>query len=276
MTELLNKTLYKLDNNRFQALKVQAKAFNVSFTGSNIIQDDIFYIMENYAARNNAALKIFKLPIADEDFCAFTCVRKGIIFVVINSSLPLAKQIFAAAHELYHIHCYLSEDDMYLQEHGSLLTSGILDENAEQPEDREANAFASLLLVPSITLAEQMEIHNIDRTHIDIASIVKLMEIFAVPFKAMVLRLHEENDLNERAAIKFLAYPTSEVSNQMNQLNLALRWNTPPSNQFDCAGLSAIIKHNIQEGFLPESRTQEDLARIQELSAILANDKRGV
>ncbi len=40
--------------------------------------------------------RVIYYPIADDEICGF---------VYINSYLPLEKQVFAAAHELYHIWC---------------------------------------------------------------------------------------------------------------------------------------------------------------------------
>lgn len=42
-------------------------------------------------------------PIEDDDICGFVYKFKDKKFVYLNSFIPLEKQIFAAAHELYHI-----------------------------------------------------------------------------------------------------------------------------------------------------------------------------
>ena len=54
-------------------------------------------------ARHDMPFDMLRYPIEDTDLCACTFIRKGRMFVMINSALPLSKQIFAAAHELYHI-----------------------------------------------------------------------------------------------------------------------------------------------------------------------------
>ncbi len=71
--------------------------------------------------------------------------------------MPLLKQIFAAAHELYHIYCYFEGYDSALVQSGSILASGIIDEEAKETEDVEANAFAAILLVPKERLLQVTE-----------------------------------------------------------------------------------------------------------------------
>ena len=67
-----------------------------------------FYIPRLYA------LEILRYPFKDNELWAFTFIKKGTIFLCVNAGLPICKQVFAMAHELYHIHCY-SEDNNTMQ-----------------------------------------------------------------------------------------------------------------------------------------------------------------
>lgn len=75
-----------------------------------------------------------------------------------NSQLILCKQIFAVAHELYHIYCYVEDINQSTITGGSLLNSQIGDEAAVTQEDLEANAFAGLLLMTDKEMREQTDI----------------------------------------------------------------------------------------------------------------------
>lgn len=111
MGNVLDHSLFMQDSKKFMGLSHAVMQFNCLYNGSNIIQDDIFSILVNYARQNQKVLDIFRFPTKDDDFCALTCVQKGRIFVYINSWIPLSNQIFAAAHELYHIWCFIEEKD---------------------------------------------------------------------------------------------------------------------------------------------------------------------
>lgn len=66
----------------------------------------------------------------------------------------------------------------------------------------EANAFAGVLLIPADVLKQQSGIYRIDKNHIGIDEVLTLMEIFSVPYKAMVLRLAEEQIICDALAEK--------------------------------------------------------------------------
>lgn len=258
MNTIIENSLYKHNPARFQLLRKCAHDFNTSYVGSNIIQDDIFSILRNFAEKNKKHMELIKLPIQDDDFCAFTCIRSGELFTVLNSSLPLSKQIYAAAHELYHVYCYISNQDDSLTDNGSLLTADHLDEKSVTQEDMEANAFAALLLVPSTALTEQIDIYDIVRSNISLNDVVKLMDIFAVPFKAIVLRMLEEKILDERAAEQLIQEGTEEnLTRSMTRQYAALRWQKRPSD-VDVGLLPSLLQQNQEEGRLPDNRIYED------------------
>ena len=93
-------------NKSLDKLKSEQLFFNSLYNKNNIVQDDIFSVLENYVARHDMPFELLRYPIGDAELCACTFIRQGRMFVMINSAIPLSKQIFAAAHELYHIFCY--------------------------------------------------------------------------------------------------------------------------------------------------------------------------
>lgn len=259
MNKIITNSLYKQNQNQFQKLKDEVKIFNILYNGNNIIQDDIYNILKNYVSKNENHLELFRLPIKDDDFCAFTCIREGQIFTVLNSFLPVSKQIFAIAHELYHVWCYISDQDDGLSHVGSLLRSENMDEETATREDMEANAFAGLLLVPGIQLQEQMYVYGIDKKKLDLDSIVRLMDIFAVPYKAIVLRLFEENIISERVANQLLEEGTPErLMLSMQMQNVGERWQKRTPDEIDMGVLLNRFKQNKEAQRLSSSRIVED------------------
>lgn len=271
INEIIENSLFKKNPVRFQELRKYVKEFNTSYIGSNIIQDDIFNVACNYVTKNGKHLELLRLPIRDDDFCAFTCVRNGELFTVLNSALPLCKQNFAAGHELYHIWRYISDQDDTFPHSGSLLTAENMDEISVTREDMEANAFAALLLVPNAALNEQIDVYGLDRKKLSLDSIVRLMDIFAVPFKAMVLRLFEEGILDERSTVLLLQQGTTENLNHSMQLqNIAMRWQKRTTDTIDMGILPVLLRKNQEANRLPEQRITEDKQSLEEMNAWLS------
>ena len=266
MNQILANSLYKQNVKRFQKLKEEAKTLNILYNGSNIIQDDIYIVLKNYVSKNDKHLELFRLPIQDDDFCAFTCIREGKLFTVLNSWLPISKQIFATAHELYHVWLYISDQDDSLSNNGSLLRSENMDDDTATREDKEANAFAGLLLVPDLQLLEQIEIYGIDKSKLDLDSVVKLMDIFAVPYKAIVLRLFEENIISEKNAIQLLKEGTIErIEFSMQSQNVGERWKKRTFDEIDLGVVENRLKQNKEADRLSDSRIVEDERTLKDI-----------
>ena len=131
----------------------------------------------------------------------------------------------------------------------------------------EANAFAALLLVPSTALTEKLDVYDIDRRNITLNDIVKLMDIFAVPFKAIVLRILEENILDERAAEQLIQEGTEEnLTRSMNRQYVALRWQKRLCD-VGVGLLTSLLQQNQEEGRLPDNRIYEDREILHKLIA---------
>ena len=85
MNTFLNGILYKVNPDRFRQIRTTAMGFASNYVGNNIIQDDIFSLIENYAKTNEMPLEWIRLPIDDQELCACTFIRGGRIFVIINT-----------------------------------------------------------------------------------------------------------------------------------------------------------------------------------------------
>lgn len=267
MYRALENSLYKKDVKRFRKLQQQVIGFNAVNNGKNIIQDDIFLVMENYVKKQEIPLELLRFPIKDEEFCACTFIREARLFVLLNSGLPLSKQLFAAAHELYHIWCYFEDDEQSLLKNGSILKSATIDEEATGQEDREANAFAGLLLVSEECLSEQLRIYGIMGREIEISDVLLLMDIFAVPFKAMILRLYEEGYINEDQARQFFYISQEEIHRQCLFTGKGKRWQRTTKDVVHFGSLEEMLEFNESMGALTDSRTASDKRRISELKS---------
>ncbi len=153
---------------------------------NSIIKEDIFNILQIKS-------RTIYYPIKDDDICGFVYRFKKFIFTYINTNIPREKQVFAAAHELYHI---LYSNDM-MQE---LVNDDVLEENELskkiKKEDLKANRFAAEILVPEDIIRNEIAIRKIEKNKLGIKEIVQLMDIFLVPYKTIVRRLYEIEYIN--------------------------------------------------------------------------------
>lgn len=206
--------------------------------------------------------------------CACTFIRQGRIFVMINSAIPLAKQIFAAAHELYHIYCYFEEKDFALVQSGSILEAEVIDDEAKELEDMEANAFAALLLAPKDQLEEQSVVYDLSYQNVSVQVVLKIMDIFAIPYKAAVLRIFEEEKIDIKTAKNLLQTSNEEIYKQIEVTGRAGRWQEVPRNMFRFGSLSENMYELEQWESVRAERLESDKSRLRAIVEKLGNPAR--
>lgn len=111
MNSVLEDSLFVSQNKKFDEIQSIVRQFLAEYVGNSIIKDNIFAVIQNYARKKEIALELLRYPIHDDELWALTFLKQDTIFVCVNTALPLCKQFFAAAHELYHIYCYVENAD---------------------------------------------------------------------------------------------------------------------------------------------------------------------
>lgn len=181
-----------------------------------VIGEEIFKILEQ------AALLIL-YPINDDELCGFVCKKDDRIFAFVNSAIPLEKQIFAAAHELYHI--WYDESALVT---GEMVKSDTLEIDLNGIETK-ANRFAAMFLVQKQLIIEELSNLSIDKSEqLDVSHIVRLMDVFGVPYKTIVRRLFEIAFIDRRQCEELLGIPdrdeTAGVRLIQKRLQIGERW----------------------------------------------------
>lgn len=272
MNKLLENCLFLKDSSRFNSLRVKAIDFHAKYIGDTIVCDSIFDVLERFACDYDLKLKILKFPIEDKDFYAFTYIKHGIIFVTINTAQPLNNQIFAAAHELYHIYKYINNSEVDYVEKGSILTSNEINEIDITEEDREANAFASLVLAPKEQIENQSKISGKKFTESDLFDLIHFMNYFAMPYKAMVIKLFECERYNIKEADFLLSSELKHVMEEAYVLDCGTKW-LEPTYDNNIASIKALIQLNQRLDNITESRAKDDLNFLNELERNLNTRK---
>lgn len=258
MESILKNILYGKHNRLFKQLEDKSKEFLAVYCGNVIIRDNIFSVIKNYGRKREMDIEILRYPFRDEELWAFTFLKKGTIFVCINSELAMDKQIFAAAHELYHIHCFADDEDENIIRNGSILDADTAGDLGKTIEDLEANAFAGLLLMPEQLLTEQISIYGIEREKIELDSILLLMETFALPYKATVLRLWECRFISKEVANALLVISKQQIQDRISLTGKAKRWQLDGRGQETFGSLLENFDYNVNHDRLLSSRKSED------------------
>lgn len=143
-------------------------------------------------------------------------------FVAINTSIPIDAQVFAAAHELYHI---------WRDKKAEAIPVSILvetDEHGTQLDVSElkANRFAAEFLVDENMLRQEMRIYGITPHKINVKDILQLASLFTVPYKTMVKRLHEIEAITQDECEQHLA----KTENSIEQLRKRYSFPVPEAD----------------------------------------------
>lgn len=165
-----------------------------------IVREQVFRLLQDETI-------LMQYPIEDDELCAFVCKKQGRLFSYINSYIPRDKQIFAAAHELYHIWYEKERLDQV-----EVLNNQTLEEEPTHRSEKMANRFAAMFLVPELVLRQQISALQLDGETVELKDIVQLMPIFQVPYKTIVLRLSEIRFISEPQCQKFLDIPDRDLS----------------------------------------------------------------
>lgn len=244
-------------------------AYGASKGKGEVIKEEYFenceWHIQNYARKKEIALEMLRYPIHDDELWALTFLKQDTIFVCVNTALPLCKQFFAAAHELYHIYCYVENADQSYIKNGSMLDSATGDETGRTQEDLEANAFAGLLLMPDQLLHEQILLYGLDKDLVTVDSVLMLMDMFAMPYKAVVLRLFESGNISHQQAEKLLEVGSADVMERVSLTGKAKRWQLDGKGTESFGTLLEKVEYNRQHEYLTESREKEDVAYLTQL-----------
>ncbi len=194
----------ELTGSEVEEIKEKAAAkLGVCKKQNDVIGQQIFLILSLYA-------RVIYYPLGKDAVWGFTRLegddegrQSGKPFVAINSSIPNDCKVFAAAHELYHI---------WFENETDVVPANIVDEKCTSRNELKANRFASEFLVDEELLRKELRTYSIDSDKIALKDILKLSELFSVPFKMMVKRLYEIGVLQKQECFKFLSLTDEDLS----------------------------------------------------------------
>lgn len=116
----------------------------------------------------------------DEKISGACCRVDSQQIIFINSKHPKGRQVFTAAHEIYHL---FYEDAIFT----------ICDLNSNNEVEKTANQFASFLLMPINALYTYKKQNNIEKW--DLNSIIDCEQYFQISHEALLYRLKISGDI---------------------------------------------------------------------------------
>ena len=95
-----------------------------------------------------------------------------------------------------------------------------------------------------------------------IDDVLKLMDIFAIPYKAMVLRLMEEQIISEENARTLLEVSSDDIKNRVIVSGKAKRWSLIPKGNERLGSIMENTVINSDDENVPESRLKRDIDKL--------------
>ena len=120
-------------------------------------------------------------------------------------------------------------------------------------------------MAPKNQLEEQSDVYNLSFKNVSVQMILKIMDIFAIPYKAAVLRLFEEEKIDKKTAKKLLLINGEEINKQIELTGKAARWQEIPKNLIRFGSLSEKMYDLEQWECVRDERLESDKARLNEI-----------
>lgn len=167
-----------------------------SFIAPGCLKDEVFGLL------GKVGTLIF-YPFEEENLCGIYVCKGEKHYFIINSLIPLEKQVFAGAHELAHS---LDMAKVRIE----VITIDLMTEYVNNKEYGEkikkadiiANRFAAELLVGKKQLQERF--NELPESYSNIVKAVLLSDIFLVPYKTIVKRFSETEIIKDEKIISEL------------------------------------------------------------------------
>ena len=110
---------------------------------------------------------------------------------------------------------------------------------------------------------------------VTVDSVLMLMDMFAMPYKAVVLRLFESGNISHQQAEKLLEVGSADVMERVSLTGKAKRWQLDGKGTESFGTLLEKVEYNRQHEYLTESRENEDVAYLAQLKKEYGLDERG-
>ena len=151
---------------------------------------------------------ILLYPLNTKKIAGFTRKQGEIIQIFVNTSFNLSFQVFAAAHELYHLIDLKEKSiDKFIVCNDEDVSETI-DDGGSSIEEVKANYFAAALLMPKTVIENRFSNFNNKKYLEDdlVLEIMKLQYEYEIPYKTILKRLKELRVIGNEEYVKLKDY----------------------------------------------------------------------
>ncbi len=196
----------EFDNKVISEIKEKALKSLMNYGKQNdVLGSQVFSILEQEAT-------VLYYPVQDNNIWGFTKKIKDKVFVWINTAIAFEDQVLTAAYVLYHT-WYDNKD-------------GIIMERDERLPNNEretiAERFATEFLINENLLEQQIITYHINTENLRIQEILRLSNIFTVPYDTMVRRLYEIGRINKEVYDQLISFTEQEIEIWRNRLGFRI------------------------------------------------------
>jgi len=140
-------------------------------------------------------------PLSENSYGISCRSNTGKMFMLVNSASTRGRQHFTLAHELYHL--------FYDEKPTPHMCFG-----ASTGEERNANMFASALLLPREGILQMISPEEISRHKVELATVLRMEQMYQVSRINLLLRLKELGLITETLLQKLQAIPVKDSARE--------------------------------------------------------------
>ncbi|WP_414055810.1 ImmA/IrrE family metallo-endopeptidase [Macrococcus equi] len=235
MTEKYKDTIKRIEPFCYQFIKQHNLKYPITNT-MQVLTNLGYYIVKSEAPTNLSGfyMKKDKFP-----------------FIFINTKHPLGRQNFSLWHEVYH----------HVMNH----KNGISDFNAKSIEEREAEIFAGLVMLPKQEI-NQWQTYDLT----DAKVIAKMSDYYQMSFQGVLVRLMQEQHVDYETYQQLKKYSSLDNIEQLEslykseQLDASIMYPTHHSQISE--NIMTILQQNFTAGKVSGEKINEIIAMIERLN----------
>jgi hypothetical protein len=126
--------------------------------------------------------------------------------------------------------------------------------------------------MPDGMMREQVSLYGINGENIGVDEVLILMELFSIPYKAVVLRLHEGHIITQTKANELIKYDTDYVSQRIEVTGKGKQWQMNSIGIEYFGSLLNNLEFNSENELITESREVEDRKFLEKIKADFCNE----
>lgn len=250
---------------RFNELEDKARMFNAMYSVNGTLRDNVFSAMEHYARKNFIPFEIVRCPLEGKGVRALTFAKDGVIFLFVNTLIPLNEQIYVAAQGLFELLEYAENLDAPSGWKACWLEKKGFPEKNGLAEETQSSSFAGLLLMPVQAVWNTLAVYGMIDKRLTRKDMLLFMDVFGMPYKECVKRLYECGVITYNAAVDLNWMEDKDVEELASLTGKAKCWLLNGTGMETLGSLLENFKSNAENRYFSAQKAETEKANIQSM-----------